>query len=398
MTLVERFFLSVLGLAGLTSMAGINGGLGGLLLFFFFHLFTGRWRGNLPSALLVGFLLWSVVSAFASPFQTEALRAVRDGWAWLALLAASALAPEVKRRLNFYSTPLSVGALAAGSLATCGFLWGTRWKGEHFFDPASAHLPTGAFFSHHLTLAGAAIVAGLFLAGQALYGEHPTWRRLLLWGGVAGCSLALLFSQARSYYLAALPAVLLLLFGKGWKRVAIMAGAGILAGVLLLALGPEPLRKRVFSIADSKNASNTERLYLWRAGADMLKEHPVLGWGPGSYTLASPPFREPYAQFVQHPGRPVGFQTDCHAHNLYLQIALDNGLVGLGLFLAFLASALWGVWRRGNPALRWGVTAAALAFCIGGLFEYNGGDAEVSTLFFFLLGLPLGGTRPTDTA
>lgn len=398
MTTVERFLLALLGLAGLTSIAGSNAGFGGLFLFFLFRLLTGRWRGNLPAALLLGILLWGAASALFSPFRADALHSLKDSWAWLAILAASALAPETKSKLEFYSLPLSISALAASSLAACGFLFGTRWKGESFFDAAWAHQPSGAFFSHHLTLAGAASVAAFFLAGQALYCEYPRWRRILLWAGVSGCAVALLFSQARSYYLACIPAALVLLLGKGWKRAAAAALAGTLLAVAMLALGPATLRQRALSIFDSKNASNTERIYLWRAGWDMLKERPVLGWGPGTYKEASPPYRQPYAQFVQHEGLPRGFQTDCHAHNLYLQTALDTGLVGLGLFLAFMGSALWAVWRCRDTALRWGVAAAALAFCIGGLFEYNGGDAEVSTLFFFLLGLPLGISRPSDQA
>jgi len=44
-------------------------------------------------------------------------------------------------------------------------------------------------------------------------------------------------------------------------------------------------------------------------------------------------------------------------------------------------------WRQPDPALKWGVLAALAAFLVGGLFEYNGGDVEVATLMFFLMGL-----------
>jgi len=68
-------------------------------------------------------------------------------------------------------------------------------------------------------------------------------------------------------------------------------------------------------------------------------------------------------------------------------VALQTGIVGLFLFLAFLATAVRQAWRQPDPALKWGVLAALAAFLVGGLFEYNGGDVEVATLMFFLMGL-----------
>jgi O-antigen ligase len=394
----ERLFLALLGLAGLSSLAGTNAGLGGLTLFFLARLFSGRWRGTVPHALLAAFFLWSTVVALCSPYRALSLHAIPDLWAWTALLTAAALAPEVRRRLEFYTVPLSISAVVASGFAVSGFLFGTRWKGQGFFDPAWVGQPAGAFFSHHLTLAGAASVAGFFLAGQALYGEHPRWRRVVVGVGAAACGVCLLFSQGRSYYLAALPAAAILLWGKGRKKALVAALAALVLAVALFAFGPSSLRQRALSIFDTANASNAERLYLWVAGAHMAADHPIVGWGPGSYTPASPPYRAPYAHLVQHPGMPVGFQTDCHAHNLYLMVLIETGLVGLGLFVAFVIAVALGVWRNPDPALKWGVLAALVSFLIGGLFEYNGGDAEVATLLFFVLGLALPGRARTGEA
>jgi len=395
-TAAERFFLALLGLAGLTSLAGTNAGLGGLFLFFLARLFSGRWRGELPHALLGLFIAWSTAAALLSPFRTLSVRAIPDLWSWTALLAAAALAPEVRRRLEVYTLPLSVSALAAGALATAGFFFGTHWKGHGWSDPAAAGLPANAFFSHHLTLAGAASVAGFFLAGQVVYGEHPKWRRALLGAGAAACAAALLFSQGRGYYLAALPAVFLLAWGRGPKKALAGALAVLLLGAALFAVGPSSLRQRALSIFDPSNASNAERVCLWRAALDQARERPLVGWGPGTYKAASPPYRAPYAHLVQHPGCPPGFQTDVHAHNLYLMVLLETGAIGLLLFLTLVGALFIGLWRQSDLALRYGVAAALACFLVGGLFEFNGGDAEVASLLFVVLGLALPGRTPSE--
>jgi len=395
-TAAERLFLALLGLAGLTSLAGVNAGLAGLSLFFLARLVADRWRGGVPHALLGLFILWSAASALLSPYRAISIRALPDLWSWTALLVASALAPEVRRRLEFYTVPLSVSALAAGTLAAASFFFGIHCKGVGWRDPALAGLPADAFFSHHLTLAGAVSVAGFFLAGQALYGEHPRWRHLLLWAGAAGCSAGLLFSQGRGYYLAALPGALVLLWGKGPKKALAGALAALLLTVGLLALGPASLRQRALSIFDTANASNAERVYLWVSGLHMAADRPLTGWGPGTYKVVSPPYRAPYADRIHHPGCPPGFQTNAHAHNLYLMILLDTGLIGLGLFFAAVVASFVAVCRHPDPALRYGATSALAAFLAGGLFEFNGGDAEVATLLFFILGLALPGRPVPD--
>jgi len=144
-------------------------------------------------------------------------------------------------------------------------------------------------------------------------------------------------------------------------------------------------------MGDLNNPSSAERIYLWKAALTQWGERPLLGWGPGTYAKTAGPFKAPYAQFIHYPGRPAGFRTDGHCHNLYLMVALQTGAVGLLLFLAFLAATVRRIWRQPDPALKWGALAALAAFLVGGLFEYNGGDVEVATLLFFLMGLACAG-------
>ncbi len=393
MAAVEIFFLGLLGLASCASIAADNAGLGGLTLFFLPRLFAGRWRPPLPVVLLVVFFAWNVVSALASPLRWEAIQSIPHYWSWTALLTASAI-PLFRRRLDIFAALMSLSAIASAVVAVFEFITGADW-------PVALRMATrqlgvnGArgFFSNGLTYAGVITIAGLFLAGRAIYGRERKAVAILLWAAVAACFLGLLLSKERAYWLALLPAAALLSLGKGWKRATAVAAAVLLAILLLLALGPAALRQRLYSINDASDQGNLERIYLWRSAIDIIADRPLAGWGFGTYQDVAPRYKAPYASFVRHPDGPPGFRTTSHAHNQYLMIAIHSGLIGLGIFAAFVFLAFRSVWRDCDDGIKYGVASGFTAFLIGGLFEYNGGDAEVATLMFFLLGLAMPGYR-----
>lgn len=386
---VEVFFLALLGLASCASIAADNVALVALAIFFLFRLVTGRWRPSLPAILLIVFFAWNVVSTLASPFQAEALKNLPNYWAWSALLTASAI-PVSRRKFDQFAALMSVSAIASTVVAILEFSTGADWPQKMpFGDAPIGATPADAFFSTHLTYGGVIAIAGFFLAGRAIYGADKKAIKTLLWVATAACGLGLVASEARTYWVAAVFAMAVLLCGKGWKRIAAAAGILLVVGTLALALGPAALRGRALSTFDLSNASNAERIYLWISGLKMMEDRPILGWGVGTYQQASPPYKAPYAGRIQQPDGSTGFQTTCHAHNQYLMVAIHSGLVGLGLFLAFVVLAFRVIWRNHDAGIKYGAAAALTVFLIGGFFEYNGGDAEVATLIFFMLGLAM---------
>jgi putative inorganic carbon (hco3(-)) transporter len=85
-----------------------------------------------------------------------------------------------------------------------------------------------------------------------------------------------------------------------------------------------------------------ERVAHWQAALDMIAAHPLLGVGAGNYPAV-------YEQYmVQGWSEPLG-----HAHNFYLNIAAETGMLGLFAYLAVLVVAAtftvkWLV-RSGRP-------------------------------------------------
>ncbi len=73
--------------------------------------------------------------------------------------------------------------------------------------------------------------------------------------------------------------------------------------------------------------STAERLAHWIAGINMFLDHPLLGVGIGNYPVAYPKY------FITIFVLPLG-----HAHNYYINIAAETGIVGLGGFMLFLVA------------------------------------------------------------
>lgn len=101
------------------------------------------------------------------------------------------------------------------------------------------------------------------------------------------------------------------------------------------------------------NQNVSERLALWTAATEMTVEHPVLGMGPGAFALHHGDFLTSLPDDVNHP-------LDV-AHNTWLELSSELGLLGLVAFVAMLAVAFaqsWSVWRgRRDPV--------AAAVCVG---------------------------------
>jgi O-antigen ligase len=386
---LELFFFYLFAAASPLSIAAINTAQGGLTLFFLGRLVKRRWRPTVPEWILLAYVAWNLLSALLSPMQAVAVRGVLNHWSWSALFVASSLPSTIRAKADRFTGFLALSACLTVPLSLAEFFLGTDPRRDALFK----HVPVGTIqayglFSHHLTYAGVMTTVALFLGARALYG--PAKGRAWWWASSLASGTAVLLSLARTYLVALVPGSMVLLWRKGKLPVLAALAAGALLAVLVLGLGPPQLRGKITSLWDLEHASNAERIYLWASGLHMLRERPAAGWGCNVYEEVSAAFKAPYAEKVRYPNRPPGFKTTEHCHSLYLMLAIQSGLPGLALFLAFAAACFVRLRRCGDPALRYGATAAFAAFLAGGLFEWNGGDAEVATLVFFVVGLALG--------
>jgi O-antigen ligase len=115
-------------------------------------------------------------------------------------------------------------------------------------------------------------------------------------------------------------------------------------------------------------ASFSMRIDLWQAAWHLFLQHPVIGWGLGT-------FGEAY----QSAGLPLGTGA-LFAHNLFLQLLVETGL--LGTLLAVLAIGSW-VSRFKWPSRweGWGVLGGVLAVFLFSLIDLPFQMAELVWIF-----------------
>lgn len=107
-----------------------------------------------------------------------------------------------------------------------------------------------------------------------------------------------------------------------------------------------PVKQRLFSSFSLEDGSNQGRLAIWKEAAGDIAEHPLLGHGIGNYPLAVKPTAE--------------YREPIYAHNLFLDIATETGIVGALLFFTVFFTVFWNFLKEGSILF----SASAVSFAI----------------------------------
>jgi O-antigen ligase len=133
------------------------------------------------------------------------------------------------------------------------------------------------------------------------------------------------------------------------------------------------------------------RAILHRETEHMIRLHPWLGWGGGSYRYVSPDFFiEDYAFLDPSYIGGLSVRSDW-AHSDYLQLLMEFGIIGASLVFAMLlylyARALWLAKHLHAAGLV--VLVACAGMLAHGTVDFPMYNAPVVSLFFLLLGATL---------
>jgi tetratricopeptide (TPR) repeat protein/O-antigen ligase len=207
--------------------------------------------------------------------------------------------------------------------------------------------------SDHPNLLAMTLVLIIPLYAVTVYRSEAWWERVAAGVGLVAAIAAIFLTLSRGGWFGA--AVGLTVTAGGIATLAWAARGGgfsaagllrwlrahrtavILAGLTLLvlvALGA------LFAAAHWESrpqwlfrGSLSPRQDVLSAGLNMYKDHPLLGTGPNTYALLYPEYSGKY---------PI---HGVHAHNAYLQAAIDLGLPGLAALLVLAGVLGWMLWR-----------------------------------------------------
>ena len=313
------------------------------------------------------YLLALIVSTIASTATSEAtantIVFVEEG-AILYLLLTSAIRTEVDVRRVIWTVVLAGGLLGAISVSQEA----RHAYGDNYFGLAQTQTGairvTGGSSADRPRLAGpigetnryAQVMLILLPLAMYLVGvERRRAPRLL----ALACSLAILaaialtFSRGAIIVLAVLVVVMCVAGRLRWRT---LIGAGI--GLSLIASAAVPgFAERVDSLRgiagliDTGDSTNSpDGAIVGRATSNLAAvgtfiDHPIIGVGPGIYFLD-------YSRLYANRLGLRYFAENRRAHNMYLEIAADTGLFGLGAFLAICSATLLALRRAQQIAAR----------------------------------------------
>jgi len=217
-----------------------------------------------------------------------------------------------------------------------------------------------------------------FLVGLHLAATFEDLR--LKWAVYAGCLVMLattLLTQSRSGVLALLTG-LIVLFGRSKKA--------LLAVVLVVTIAYLAVPARFSPAGIMEKLKWDDRVQIWLAYLEIIKDHPVKGVGFGMQSLYNDEFLKVYNERV--PARYRAENVYYAPHNIFVDTATRTGVVGLGIFIWFLCYVFYLNARRlggeKGPAAGRGaraLSAALAALLIQGCFENTAHGPPLAILF-----------------
>ncbi|MEY4769522.1 MAG: O-Antigen ligase [Planctomycetota bacterium] len=194
--------------------------------------------------------------------------------------------------------------------------------------------------------------------------------------------------------------LVLALTSRGWLRralvrcvvgLAILGGAWVFAGNTLQAKVEQAVKETKATVQGNVTATAEVRLAMWKMSLAGWKRAPIAGVGMGGIPSIAA------TTAVTNPQ--LDMRTVTMIHSTYIQILTETGLIGLGLFAAFMTLLFRDVLRglRGQPLLVASFGALVVWFVAAAFDGYHqsGGFLSVGAI---LIPLALSATTERPTA
>jgi putative inorganic carbon (HCO3(-)) transporter len=163
---------------------------------------------------------------------------------------------------------------------------------------------------------------------------------------------------------------------RGWAVGLLLALGLSSAALFALAVTQPQLVRWLGSVGGGVSTSRPD---LWRDMLALVRDYPWTGSGLGSTLMVD----ATYVRLLH-----VGFIY--HAHNLFLQVAIEQGVPGLVFFVAILALAAYRLLVRATPGiLALAALAALVVLVVNGLVDAGLYASRLAPLLFVVPGFAL---------
>lgn len=245
------------------------------------------------------------------------------------LLAPKLSASELKKIFYCFTAGCFISSVACLSIAAKRYI--SEGSGVFFYNSLSFFLHP-SYFAMYITLAVSFLLYEIFIEHASL---RLTWIRIVLISYFLGF-LFLLSSKA------GLITMSLILFGtliisylRSGDKLLLGIMGGAVGGLLLFIFFMPGNMNRYLSfakiishdkVAVDTGESTSERFYVWKNGWQLIKQHPVLGYGTGDV-------KDVLVNQYEKNGFVFGVERKLNAHNQFMQTMLAIGMAGIALLL-----------------------------------------------------------------
>jgi O-antigen ligase len=379
----QDFFLLLLGCAHLTSISATQVFLSGLICFVLYRIYTREYSFSvfpytkyyivIISLILISALYWSGIR---DPFKR-----LLFWWIYLFFVAMFFVSyyDETGTLLKKFCIYLTLSADIAAILGLY----------QYFFAGIDRSL---GFFSHQLTYSNSLGIVVCMIVAILLCRLYTSDAQLKFYAiSLPIISVALASSISRGPMISTILTLMLILGIRFRKHAISICVAVVLIWVASIAAIPN-YRTRYLQLFDkSWNDPSTSvgvRVALWETSWKIICDHPLLGIGQHNFKKVAFDYTGEY------------YHTMAHAHNMYLQFALTNGVPALIAMLILIAKWLNVIILSVREKVPYGLVGLSVlvVFLLEGLTENSLGDSEVAMLFFSFFGVLLGQMQRTKDA
>lgn len=334
--------------------------------------------------LTAGFLIWITLSASWASVPGNTLQ---DAWQWVAgglTLALVATVATTPHRVRLVAGAFVIGAVASVLVSLVGVDPPGSASALQTASEADRGRLSGGSADPNFLAAG--IVPAVILLSGLLHRRLPL-RNLALAAAMGVLTVGLVATESRGGLISTAVAIVgALVFFRG-RRPYVVVLVALLASVAAAWFSVYPSALERLTTFDDGGTGRTE---LWEVARRMSADHPVLGVGLNNFIVEA-------GDYVRQPGSLEFVNLIAErphvAHNTYLQLLAETGVIGLAVFLAIFAASLRAAWlaaagfaRRGDhqmAALSRAALVAVLAGGVSSFFISNGSDWRL----WVLLGL-----------
>lgn len=197
-------------------------------------------------------------------------------------------------------------------------------------------------------------------------------------GIIAPLALGIFFKSKKFFWLYSFIIIIiadLLTFSRGGY---IGLFAGFIAGLVLLwphisirirhfsillivsifffaAIPSNPITERFLSSFSHHDTSSTHRIELWTQALEEISKKPLLGTGLGAYSYTVNPTAD--------------YRSPFYAHNLFLDVCVELGVIGLFFFVGILFSTLYFLYRKRSSKITIFAIISLVVFTFHSLFD-----------------------------